>query len=130
MEEGKRTFFELLVGIIIFAGLCLIPGIFLKSIQTSYYCGLFVGTGLAVGMVMDMYYSLRKSLLMEADHAKSYVQKKAGFRMFLYIAVLFLTVKIPYLHILGVLLGALTLKFSAYLQPLTHKLLVKINKGR
>ena len=44
--------------------------------------------------------------------------------------VFFVAVFVKKIELLSVLLGALSLKFSAYLQPLTNKLITKLNKGR
>lgn len=130
MDEGKQTFFELLIGIALFSVLLVISGLFVKDNQVSYYIGLIVGILLSLLLVGDMYSSLSKALWMEPKKASGYIRKKTILRLTLIIIAFLIAVLVDQIHILGVLLGALTLKFSAYIQPLTHKFSEKLNKGR
>lgn len=125
MNEGKQMFIELLVGIIILGALCAIPGIFWSSNRLSYYIGLFIGVVVSMVLTYDMYSSLDKGLTMEAKKASGYIKKKVIFRFCIVIIVFFIAAFIEQIEILSVLLGTLTLKFSAYIQPLTHKFLAK-----
>lgn len=125
MNEGKQTFIELLAGIIFFGVLLIIPGIFWTGDKLAFYIGLGIGVLISLYFAYDMYSSLDKALTMESKHASMYIRKKTIFRLVIIIAIFFIAVYVEQIQIISVLLGILTLKFSAYLQPLTHKFLAK-----
>lgn len=126
MDEGKKTFFELLTGIGVFSVLFIIIGLFVKETQIQYYLGLIVGILLSLLLVCDMYSSLSKALWMEPGKASGYIRKKTILRLIFIIIAFLVAVLVKQINMIGVLLGALTLKFSAYIQPLTHKFSEKI----
>jgi ethanolamine transporter EutH len=130
MSEGRQTFKDLLVGIVLFGILLLLLGIVWPGAKLNYYSGLAIGLIVAVAMVCDMYFSLERGLTMDAKQASHYFRKKVIVRLVYIIIALIIAILIKQIQILSVLFGILTLKFSAYLQPLTHKFLIKIIKGR
>lgn len=130
MNEGKQTFIELLVGVAFFGVLLIIPGLFWTTNKAAYYIGLMIGIIVAVFLAFDMYSSILKGLAKDEKAANSYFQKKVIVRLAIVIVVFFIAAYFKQISLLSVLFGALTLKFSAFLQPLTHKFLVKIDKGR
>ena len=79
-----------------------------------------------------MYRSLEQAMLYDGETATKKVQKGAILRYVFMLAGLAAALLLPeYISVIGVALGVLSLKFSAYLQPLTHKVLQNfINKGR
>ncbi len=125
MNEGKQTFMELLVGIVIFGVLLILPGLFWTTSKTAYYIGLVVGIIVSIFLAYDMYSSILKGLTKDEKAANSYFQKKVIIRLAIVIIVFFIAAYSKHISLLSVLFGALTLKFSAFLQPLTHKFLVK-----
>ena len=125
MNEGKQTFMELLVGIVIFGVLLILPGLFWTTSKTAYYIGLVVGIIVSIFLAYDMYSSILKGLTKDEKAANSYFQKKVVIRLAIVIVVFFIAAYSKHISLLSVLFGALTLKFSAFLQPLTHKFLVK-----
>ena len=65
---------------------------------------------------------------MESTVASGYMKKEAFLRMILIIFALLLAVLLPKVfHLIGVMLGVLTLKGAALLYPVTNKIL--FNKG-
>lgn len=125
MNDGKKTFQELLIGIAVFAILFFIPGLFMKVDKLAYYLGLGLGILVAVLMTISMYTTIEKSLYMDEKSAVNYTKRSAIFRLLLIIVVLVAAVFINSVNIFTVVLGVLSLKLSAYLQPLTHKLISK-----
>ena len=130
MNEGKRTFQELLIGIAFFGVLFIIPGFFWPNDKVAYYLGLVGGILVSLYLVYDMYTSLEKGLSMDEDSASNYFRKKTIIRIGVIAIVFFVAVFVKRINLLSLLFGALTLKFSAYLQPLTNKLNTKLSKGR
>lgn len=129
MEEGKQTLSELLIGIIICAAFIAALSIVFVDNQLSYIIGISIGVIVAMMMSISMYRSLAKSLDMEMGAAIGFTNRKALLRLLLMVAAIALSVIAPkYVSFLGVVFGILCLKLSAYIQPLTHKLIK--NKGR
>lgn len=122
MNEGKQTFRDLLVGIIIFGVIFVLIGIIWTGSKLEYYLGLAIGFVVAVAMVYDIYLSLQKGLTMEGNRANHYFRKKVVIRLGFILIILLVALFVDNIQLLSVLFGILTLKFSAYLQPLTHKL--------
>lgn len=131
MKETKQTMHELLIGIAIFSALFLI-GNFFTSNQLAYTLGLILGSLIAAVMSGHMYHALEEAMLYEEDAAARKVKKGTLFRGVLMMAGLAAALLLPeWFSVIGVIFGVLSLKFSAYLQPLTHKVLQKfLNKGR
>ena len=131
MQNEKQTLWDLIVGTLFFVLLFLL-GNFIIENHLAYTLGLLLGGAISVGMSFHMYSSLQKAILYDEEHAQKKVQIGSLIRMIVMVIALALSVILPqYISFLGVAFGILSLKFSAYLQPLTHKVLKKIrNKGR
>ncbi|MBO5352174.1 MAG: ATP synthase subunit I [Lachnospiraceae bacterium] len=131
MQEDKKTLYELLAGII-FCLILFLPGNFFTSSPAAYTLGLLTGGTVAAVMSMHMYRALQQAMLYDEENAAKKVQKGTILRLLLMMAALVAALVFPeWISIIGVALGVLSLKFSAYLQPLTHKFFKKfIDKGR
>ena len=131
MQDTKQTLYELIIGVVLCGILFLIGNIFASN-RIAYTLGLLIGCMIAGVMSAHMHHSLEQAMLYDAETAAKKVQKGTLFRFFLMVAALAVALIFPqWVSIIGVALGVLSLKFSAYLQPLTHKVLKKfINKGR
>ena len=128
---GRQTRKELWAGIVLFV-LVFMLGNLLASDKLAYTLGLLLGGAMAIGLVGHMHSSMERALLYDEDTAKKKVKLSSVLRM-LFMAIALATAALlpEYLSVAGVFLGILSLKFSAYLQPLTHKVLQNfINKGR
>ena len=131
MQETKQTLYELLAGVIFCFILFLAGNIFVSN-RTAYTLGLLIGCIIAGVMSMHMYHALEQAMLYDEETAAKKVQKGTMLRFLLMIAGLAAALVFPkWISIISVALGVLSLKFSAYLQPLTHKVIQNfINKGR
>ena len=131
MQEEKLTLYELLAGIVFFLLLFML-GNFLLPEKLPYTTGVLLGGLIAVVMVCHMYSSLQKASLFDEETASKKVKISSLFRMLFMLAGLVAAIIVSeYISFIGMALGILSLKFSAYLQPLTHKVISKfINKGR
>ena len=131
MQDTKQTLYELIIGVVLCGILFLIGNIFVSN-WIAYTLGLLIGCIIAGIMSVHMQHSLERAMLYDEETAAKKVQKGTLFRFFLMVAALAVALIFPqWVSIIGVALGVLSLKFSAYLQPLTHKVLKKfINKGR
>ncbi len=121
MNEGKQTFRDLLVGIVLFGLLFVLIGIIWPSSKLEYYLGLAIGLCVAVAMIYDIYLSLQKGLSMEGERANNYFRKKVIVRIGFILVILLVALFVDNIQLISVVFGILTLKFAAYIQPLTHK---------
>lgn len=131
MQEEKQTLYELLAGIVV----CLIVfllGNLIVSNHLAYNLGLLLGGIVAAVMSGHMYSSLNEAVLYDKETAEKKVKFSSLIRMLIMVAALAAAALLPDIFsFVAVVLGISGLKFSAYLQPLTHKVLNKIiNKGR
>ena len=131
MPQEKQTLWDLIVGILFFVLLFMLGNLLVEH-HFAYTLGLILGGADSVGMSIHMYSSLKKAVLYDGETAQKKVQVSTLFRMVFMLIILAVSALLPqYISFIGVALGILSLKFSAYLQPLTHKVLKKIrNKGR
>lgn len=131
MQETKQTLYELIVGIGVCFILFLFGNIFVSN-RIAYTLGILIGCLIAGMMSGHMYRTLNQAMLYDQETAAKKVQKGTFLRYALMLAGLVAALLLPeYISVIGVALGVLSLKFSAYLQPLTHKVLQNfINKGR
>ena len=131
MRETKQTLYELIAGLVFCILLCLL-GNFIASNRLAYTLGILLGGAISGVMCAHMQHSLEQAMLYDAETAAKKVQKGTILRFLLMLTGLIAALLLPeWISIIGVALGVLSLKFSAYLQPLTHKVLQNfINKGR
>lgn len=131
MQETKQTLYELMAGIVLCCILFLFGNIFVSN-RIAYTLGLLIGGVIAGVMSGHMYHALQQAMLYDEETAAKKVQKGTILRVLLMMAGLVAALLLPeWISIIGVALGVLSLKFSAYLQPLTHKVIQNfINKGR
>ena len=131
MQETKQTLHELIIGVVLFFLLFLIGNIFVEN-RTAYTLGLLIGCIIAGIMSGHMYHALQQAMLYDAETAAKKVQKGTILRfLFMIVGLAFALIFPKWISIIGVALGVLSLKFSAYLQPLTHKVIQNfLNKGR
>ena len=128
----QDTLKEMAMGIGIFAIIfCIFFLIFGGERRVPLVLGLVMGAVVSELMLRHMYVTIGRAVDMDADSATKYTKKKATLRMLMSGAVLATALLVPSVfHVVGTLAGLFCLKFAAYIQPLTHKVLKSINKGR
>ncbi len=132
MGEGKQTLWDLYFGIGTLSIIIAIIGAIIADNKLSFILGSIYGGVVAIILVTHMYHGLERTLLHDEDGAKKHAQKMAGIRMWIMLAAVVLAMYFgKYLHMVGVVLGILTLKMSAYMQPFIHRRITsKIYKKR
>lgn len=132
MREEKRTFLELITGIVLFSALFCIIGVMLSKNRLAFFLGVVFGGAVACGLCFHMYKTLEVTLDMDPESAEKRARTMTGVRMlFMALAVLVGIEFSEIVSVIGVILGILTLKFSAFIQPLVHKGTTKFfDKGR
>lgn len=86
--------------------------------------GFFVGTALAVAMTVHMYCGVVESLSLGEAGALKHTVKMYLFRIIGILAVLVLIYFTGFCDAIAFVMGLVSLKVAAYLQPITHKYIV------
>lgn len=121
-KTEKQTLIELLIGNVVF-GVCGVLIILLFPNRLYNELGFIWGILVSCGMTIHIYYSLRGSIVMGEFGAlkqikKSYIIRVAG----ILIAFAFMR-WLDFGNIISGVIGLFALKFSAYVQPITNKLI-------
>ena len=130
--QAKEILQDMVAGIAASAMIIgIIGSLIIQSSRIPFCLGVLLGAGTAGLMLWHMYVTIDRALDMDADSAVKYTKKSATLRILMAGAAFVIGAFLPKIfHLIGVLLGTLCLKFSAYLQPLTHKALKNFRKGR
>ncbi len=124
MKQAKETFFDLMIGIIIYGIAAEVIGLIIVENKLSYGLGVFYGVLLSAGLAWHMFQGVDKTLDFDGKRARNYAYKMSMIRygiMAAAVVVAFLLSQ--YMSLAGVVIGMLALKLAAYMQPLIHKML-------
>ena len=121
LRNKNRTLLEMHIGIVFWGLVCQVAGLFWAKDLWYYSISLWFGIIFAFVASIHMYKTLDRALWYEQDAAKL-VSRGYWFR---YAAAMVIFAVIGFtgvMQVLVVFLGYMSLKVTAYLQPLTHKL--------
>ena len=116
---------ELVLGIIVYGIVVELAGVWFVTDKLRYTTGLVIGIALAVGMAVNMAIVLRDG----GEHAQAKIIAKSILRYVIVVIVFFVMMKFNLGNLFTAFIGVLGLKISAYLQPFTHKFVLKL-QGR
>ncbi len=129
MKKQNATLIELWVGIVFFALVSLLAGIWFVENKVAYVLGLVVGALTAVYLAWHMARSIEKML----DKAELGEDVGAGMRVSsllrygIVVLVLIITAFVSeWVNPISTFVGIIGLKVAAYLQPFTHKIVFKV----
>lgn len=126
-KRMNRTLLEMHAGMLFFGAVCQIVGALAMAcsgngaFQGKYALSLWFGTAFALAGSIHMCRTLDRALLCGSD-ASGIVTRGYLFRYFLLAAVLVVISLTDAMNPLVFFLGYMSLKVTAYLQPITHKL--------
>lgn len=121
---------DLWVGTLLFFLVFTLIGLFVVEQKGRFALGLFVGSITTAYLVYHMYESIDAGLSLDEEAAAKYLRNKSMQRWLIRLAVVFVSVYIPYVSVVGVMVGMFALKFSAYFQPWIHKLVLRLDKNK
>ena len=124
-RKMNRTLLEMHIGMVFFGLVCQAVGALIVSDQREYALSLWFGVAFAVAGSIHMCRTLDRALLCGSD-ATGIVTRGYLFRYFLVAAVLVVIAVTGVMEPLVFFLGYMSLKVTAYLQPITHKLCNKL----
>ena len=126
LRKKNRTVLEMELGIIVLGILFQLGSVFFPGSRLERAVSLLLGSVLAGVAVLHMYRTLDRALDLDAGDAQKAIYKGYVLRYVFFALVLVLSALTGWLNPLLIFLGYMTLKFTAYLQPLTHKLCNRI----
>ena len=126
LTKINRTLLEMQIGIV-FVGIVLSgqPGAFFVKNQGLYAGSSLVGIALAMVSAFHMYRSLDRAIENE-ETARKRIFTAYPTRYVLFAFILFMIMITGVLNPLVVFMGYMSLKVTAFLQPVTHKLCIKL----
>ncbi len=113
------------MGMLFFGIVCQAAGIFFASNQGYYAASLWFGIAFASAASIHMYRTLDRALMCGTD-APKLVTRGYMFRYVVFAAALVLIAMTKAMNPIVFFLGYMSLKVTAYLQPITHKLCNKL----
>lgn len=126
----SKTLTELLIGILFWGIVCQIVGSFLVSDKAGYSSGLWVGILCAMASAIHMWWSIDRGLDYDENTASRKIQLQSIIRYAAIVIVMAITMVNGFTNPLAAFLGIMGLKVAAYLQPFTHKLLLRFFKNK
>ena len=121
LKGADRTLLEMHTGMLCFGLICQIVGSFFASDQGLYAGSLWFGIAFAMVGSIHMARTLDRALAC-GDGAAKVITRGYVFRYIMIIVIMGIIAVTKVLNVLVVFLGYMSLKVTAYLQPITHKL--------
>lgn len=130
--NASETVRDMAVGLAVCAAAFAAVGcVFMGAQWYRWVFGVLLGACAAGLMLRHLYVTIDRALDMDEKNASKYMKKSATLRILMAGAALAVGAFVPEaFHVFGVFFGVLCLKFAAYLQPLTHKIIKFLSKGR
>ena len=125
LKKRNRTLLEMQIGMVFFGLVCQIAGALLVENQAAYAVALWFGIAFAFAASIHMYRTLERALWLGKD-APGVVTRGYIFRYVMVAAVAILLCMTEVMNPLVFFLGYMSLKVTAYIQPITHKLCNKL----
>lgn len=118
---------ELILGIILYGLAVELIGVWFVADKLRYSTGLLIGIALAVGMAVNMAIVLEDAVgLVGQNHAQAKIIAKSILRYLIVVIVFIVMMKFNLGNLITAFLGVMGLKVAAYLQPFTHKAILKL----
>lgn len=125
LKSKNRTLLEMHIGIMFFGLICQIIGAFIVKNQVNYALSLWFGIVTAMVSAYHMNRTLERALESGAN-AGGIALKGYLFRYIMLFIILLIAVIVDPMNPLVVFLAYMSLKISALIEPVTHKLVNKI----
>ena len=128
LRKKNRTLLEMHIGMLFFGllcqgagGLCALGGVKALQDQRDYSFSLWFGVVLAMLSAIHMYRTLDRSLD-QGEAAVKLIIKGYGIRYVLIVLIMLIIIMTKIMNPLVVFLGYMSMKVTALMQPITHKL--------
>lgn len=125
IRKANRTLLEMHIGMLAFGIVCQFAGVFFVKEQGYYAAALWLGVAFAAGASIHMCRTLDRALYCGSD-ASGIVTRGYLFRYGMAAAALVVISMTKIMNPLVFFVGYMSLKVTAYIQPITHKLCNRI----
>lgn len=122
LKKKNRTLLEMHLGILFLGIVCQLIGAFLVKNQFFYAISLWFGILLAMTSAVHMYRTLDRALDYDEKTAAKLIFRGYLIRYVLLVLFLLIIIKTGVMNPLIVFMAYMSLKVTALVQPLTHKL--------
>lgn len=117
----SRMLVELLIGnVAVFSVIFILALIFIRDWRVLL--GLGIGVCVACLMVIHMSVTIEQAMYLLPEEAERYVRKQSALRYSAIMIVMCVIGITGFCDIIAAMVGVMTLKVSAYIQPFTHKI--------
>lgn len=126
LRQKNRTVLEMHMGILFVGMVCQIIGVCFVKNQALYAGSLWFGIVMAMVSTLHMYRTLDRALSLEEKMATKAVYKGYMIRYVLIAVIMLIIMVTGVMNPLIVFMGYMSLKVTALMQPITHKLCNKL----
>lgn len=124
VQDEEGTLKEVSVGIIAYGVICEFAGVFFVEDPLYYSFGIVAGVITALAYIYHMLWALEQSLEQGEAYAQKFIRKQNLLRYFVLVVLMLVFVYTNSANPLSWFLALMGVKAAAYLQPLTHKILL------
>lgn len=117
---------EMIVGMVLYGIILQIVCLIVPGDHLRMSAGGWLGVLTGIGMAIHMKASLDEAVDRPEGDAQKYLQKRYAARYTTVIVVFVAAAWLDLVNIMTLFFGVMSLKLSAYLQPLLHKILSKL----
>lgn len=117
MNEKKTTFTQLSLGILFVVLPSLIIGLVISENKLAFTFGIILGTITAIGLLKHMEITLGRALQKLPKAAERYAIRNYIIRYIVNIIVLMIGIICEYISVVGVFIGLISIKISAFIFP-------------
>lgn len=119
---------ELMAGIALWGLLSQAVGMWFFADKGYYTAGLWIGIAISLVLTLHMNHCIRRAVELPQEQAARYYQKMYTIRTGLFLVLFIGAMALRLGNGAALLLGLLSVKIGAYLQPILHRLRVKLRK--
>ncbi len=87
----------------------------------ALFLGLIFGSLVTLLMFVELAITIQKAVNMEASKANAYTTSKYYLRFIIYGVVIFVSIKAPYINVIGTVIGLLSVKVIIYITHIIVK---------
>lgn len=121
--DPRKLLRQLYIGIALYGAVFMILGVIFLRPAWLYALSLVAGLIAACFMAYNMYDVLDRALELEAHSAKGFVTIRSMARLMVCLVLMIVGIKLDWVSFVGVTVGLLGLKVSAFINPLVRVLL-------
>lgn len=121
LRQLDETFLDLIIGILLFGVVSGILGMIITKGNWWYLLGILIGIVAAAGMITHMMVSIKRAVEMDTHQASRYMIRCTIIRYVIMLLILAPGIKLDFACFIGIVIGFLGNKFSAFLQGFVHQ---------